>query len=331
MRDRLKFTNTWVTSESPDIVAKVREAQIRQLYGQTYLAIAGSLVAAFTVGSVLWQEVPRSPLLWWLAFILATTLLRIVSTIIFYRLAPGGEKISFWAHLHACISLTFAIAWGVPFFILWPASSTLHQMVLPICVMAIGASTMAIYHTWVPSFIGFLLISLGCFSLRFLIEGTVVHTVVGCAGIFCILILVRAGSMMNAKTRNALITGLKNEKLAQTLIEDKKKIDALNSQLTIENRVRLKAEKAAIATQRKIELANKDLEQALADIKQLSGMLPICASCKKIRDDDGYWSKLENYFEHHSDLLFSHSLCPDCAEAMYGNQKWFDRSKMPKK
>ena len=59
------------------------------------------------------------------------------------------------------------------------------------------------------------------------------------------------------------------------------------------------------------------LEKALAEIRTLSGMLPICASCKKIRDDKGYWNQIESYISEHSDAIFSHSICPDCAEKMY--------------
>jgi CHASE1-domain containing sensor protein len=55
------------------------------------------------------------------------------------------------------------------------------------------------------------------------------------------------------------------------------------------------------------------LRQALDNIKTLSGLLPICASCKKIRDDKGYWNQVEVYLSNHSDLLFSHGMCPDCA------------------
>ena len=57
-----------------------------------------------------------------------------------------------------------------------------------------------------------------------------------------------------------------------------------------------------------------ELQDALAKVKQLSGMLPICASCKKIRDDTGYWKQIESYISEHSDVLFSHGLCPDCAK-----------------
>jgi len=59
------------------------------------------------------------------------------------------------------------------------------------------------------------------------------------------------------------------------------------------------------------------LQDALANVKTLSGLLPICASCKKIRDDQGYWSQIEVFVREHSDAEFSHSLCPDCIHRLY--------------
>ncbi|XPS86622.1 PAS domain protein [Desulfosarcina variabilis str. Montpellier] len=64
-------------------------------------------------------------------------------------------------------------------------------------------------------------------------------------------------------------------------------------------------------------LAEKKLKEALNKVKVLSGMLPICASCKKIRDDKGYWQRIESYISEHSEAVFSHSLCPDCAKKLY--------------
>jgi hypothetical protein len=61
----------------------------------------------------------------------------------------------------------------------------------------------------------------------------------------------------------------------------------------------------------------KDLKNALANIKTLSGLLPICASCKKIRDDKGYWNQIETYIREHSEADFSHGICPECAEKIY--------------
>lgn len=60
-----------------------------------------------------------------------------------------------------------------------------------------------------------------------------------------------------------------------------------------------------------------ELQQALAQIKKLSGLLPICASCKKIRDDQGYWQQIEAYIRDHSEAEFSHGLCPECAKKLY--------------
>ena len=59
------------------------------------------------------------------------------------------------------------------------------------------------------------------------------------------------------------------------------------------------------------------LQEALANVRTLSGLIPICAHCKKIRDDKGYWNQLELYIQQNSDALFSHGLCPDCVQKLY--------------
>ena len=69
------------------------------------------------------------------------------------------------------------------------------------------------------------------------------------------------------------------------------------------------------AIERKKMLAQ--LEYSAKEIKKLRGILPICANCKKIRDDKGYWTQVEVYISNHSETEFSHGLCPDCAVKMY--------------
>jgi hypothetical protein len=75
---------------------------------------------------------------------------------------------------------------------------------------------------------------------------------------------------------------------------------------------------------REVESLNRELEQtidelreALEHVKQLQGLLPICMHCKKIRDDENTWHRLETYISQHSDVVFSHSLCSDCRETHY--------------
>ena len=66
-----------------------------------------------------------------------------------------------------------------------------------------------------------------------------------------------------------------------------------------------------------LEKKNQALQDALAKVKHLSGMLPICAACKRIRNDAGYWNIIENYIAQHSEAEFSHGICPDCIKELY--------------
>ena len=72
------------------------------------------------------------------------------------------------------------------------------------------------------------------------------------------------------------------------------------------------------------------LEQALSEIKSLQGIIPICSHCKKIRDDKGYWNILEAYLQKHSDAKFSHSMCPECSDELYGKEDWYIEMKNKK-
>jgi len=60
-----------------------------------------------------------------------------------------------------------------------------------------------------------------------------------------------------------------------------------------------------------------DLRRALSEVRTLKGLLPICANCKKVRDDSGYWSSVEQFIRQHVDVQFTHSLCPECLRTLY--------------
>ncbi len=70
-------------------------------------------------------------------------------------------------------------------------------------------------------------------------------------------------------------------------------------------------------SQKALIQSNRELKKALSEIKQLRGIIPICASCKKVRDDSGFWQQVEVYVRDHTDAEFSHGLCPECAEKLY--------------
>ena len=73
----------------------------------------------------------------------------------------------------------------------------------------------------------------------------------------------------------------------------------------------------SLQQKRELERTNKELKEALDTINTLHGILPICANCKKIRDDKGAWSQIEAYIGKYSDVQFSHGICPECAKKLY--------------
>lgn len=75
----------------------------------------------------------------------------------------------------------------------------------------------------------------------------------------------------------------------------------------------------------------EDLQEAIENIKQLNGLLPICSQCKKIRDDKGYWNQIEGYIQRHSEAKFSHGMCPECSDELYGDENWYIEMKKSKK
>jgi hypothetical protein len=90
----------------------------------------------------------------------------------------------------------------------------------------------------------------------------------------------------------------------------KRAIELAHGELQLEMAGRLE-------TQAANEALIAELEASLAKVRRLSGMLPICAACKKIRDDQGYWNQIESYIASHSEADFSHGICPDCAQRLY--------------
>ncbi len=72
---------------------------------------------------------------------------------------------------------------------------------------------------------------------------------------------------------------------------------------------------------RMIRQKNRELQEALDHIELLTGMLPICANCKKVRDDKGYWVQVEQFVSKHTNATFSHGICPDCKSKLYGENK----------
>lgn len=82
--------------------------------------------------------------------------------------------------------------------------------------------------------------------------------------------------------------------------------------------------KARVDLHIKMHKTMEELKEALSQVKKLSGLLPICMHCKKIRDDSGYWNQIETYIDKHSEAQFSHSICKECLDKYYSDLDLYD-------
>jgi sensor domain CHASE-containing protein len=122
--------------------------------------------------------------------------------------------------------------------------------------------------------------------------------------------------------------------LLQKAHSETRKAHAANKALEVEireHKVTAEALKKDVTDRKKIEAEREEiineLKKALAEIKTLKGIVPICASCKKIRDDKGYWEQVESYIGRHTDAKFSHGICSECEKKLYAE---FFREDTPK-
>ena len=112
---------------------------------------------------------------------------------------------------------------------------------------------------------------------------------------------------------------------SETLLIEGRHVRADGSSFPVEvgiNRAEIEGREYVLASARDIT-ERKKMEEALKEVDTLRGLIPMCAKCKKIRDDKGFWEKVEVYLEKHSGARFTHGLCKECMNELYGKESWF--------
>lgn len=94
---------------------------------------------------------------------------------------------------------------------------------------------------------------------------------------------------------------------------------------SIAEQIQQLAERELYKRAQKLEQTNTELHKTVESLRTLQGIIPICSSCKRIRDDEGSWNQLESYFKKHSDTQFSHGMCPTCMEKFYSGEDWYQQ------
>jgi len=110
---------------------------------------------------------------------------------------------------------------------------------------------------------------------------------------------------------------LEKHKNLETIIGRSKELERVNNRLSAINMELTHEIAERKRTEEEKEKLIHELKDALSKIKILSGLLPICANCKKIRNDEGYWQQIEIYIKDHSEADFTHGICPECAKKLY--------------
>jgi hypothetical protein len=144
-------------------------------------------------------------------------------------------------------------------------------------------------------------------TIRLILIGDQLHMAMGAMITLFAILTFATAQRIGASTRE--LVELK-ETFADRLKERTADLERANSQLNGEIAQRTQA-------QQERERLIAELQDTISKVRTLSGLLPICASCKKIRDDQGYWNQIEGYISKHSTAEFTHGICPECAKKLY--------------
>ncbi len=138
------------------------------------------------------------------------------------------------------------------------------------------------------------------------------------------------------KTMDAWKRTLNGEKTIFETLRNNKEGDLLNTQINttiikgnnhVEILFILKNIMPIQPPEKEKDILIAKLNSTLSNLKTLSCFLPICSHCKKIRDENGFWDFIEHYLEKHTSIKFSHGICPDCTESLYGHEDWYHNLK----
>lgn len=296
--------------------SKFEQKRLKTLYRQHNVALLGNSVVAVCAVVLLWRQIPGLLLTSWI------TAMTIVLLIRFYILHQYKSKKTailpprkyFWRI--GISSSANGILWGIlGIYAIYNVPLIYFSIVL-IILAGLVAGAVATNAVSIPIFFGFTLPIFLPIIISLLISEQFEYIVLGVLTLGYLGFMTQSALQSNKVILKAMILGYENLQLLDDLQKEKAQVMDLNKQLGLDIEKRKQTEKEK-------ELLISELQKALHEVKTLSGLIPICAQCKKVRDDKGYWNQIESYILKHSDVDFSHSICPECAEELYPGMKIF--------
>lgn len=291
--------------------AQLYSEQVGLVYEQALPTLLGTAASAVVLSIVLWKAVGHSLILGWLIALLAVTGFRYLLVRSYFRSSPGVKAAPKWGLYFLIIILFSGLVWGSSGIILFPKESIHHQVFLVFILAGISAGSLTSYSAMKWNVLAFVLPALLPVAANFLISGDdEISITMGIMILVFLALIYATSSRMHKTTKKSLNLRLVKTDLIAHLEEEKIWVEQLNEELRqeIAERKQVEEEREKVIT---------ELQEALEKIKTLRGLVPICASCKKVRDDKGYWKQVEIFIQEHSEAEFSHSICPDCMKKLY--------------
>ncbi len=288
----------------------VRAEQIKLLYTNAPLGLAVTALNATLVTILQWNVIGHAVLIAWITYMMTLSAMRFLLVRRYRRSSAthlNGDHWETWIVTGVALS---GIGWGAAGIFLFPEESLKHQVFLAFVLGGMMAGAATVLSASRGALLAFMIPVGLSITLSFLGEGGEVHLAMGTmAGLFSAATLAIAW-----RSHAMLVTSLRlrfeNRELIAYLAGSKREAERLNEELSfeIQERARVQKERERLIT---------ELQDALASIKVLRGLLPICSHCKKIRDEEGAWQMVEVYVRAHSNADFSHSICPECLSRLY--------------
>lgn len=288
----------------------VRAEQVKLLYAKAPMALAAIMVNAPILVFILWDEIRHVTLVAWLIYTITLSLGRAWLTYEYWRRPPSPIKDSHWDSWYLAGIALSGLGWGSVGIFLFPDASLPYQLFLAFVLAGMTAGSVAACSSMLAGFLLFAVPALLPFTIRFLAQSDDLHLAMGAMTVLYTVLLVFLARSQNESIITSLNLRFENRDLVAYLSTAKKQAEKLNDELTFEINERKLA-------QRERERLIAELQDALANIKVLRGLLPICSHCKKIRDEEGDWQMVEVYVHEHSNADFSHGICPECLNRLY--------------
>jgi hypothetical protein len=284
----LLMTTFPASQETEEILTK----QIQLLHQHLPIALVATSVNSIILVVVLWSRISHPVLMSWLISIQLIAFLR-YALVVRYRKSKIPPKNNYWDRRLLLGTIFSAVCWGSAGILMFSAESMPHQAFLAFVLGGMAAGAVTTYSVRMRVFLSFALPALIPIAIRFFVEGDDLHLAMGGMALLFIVLVTDSARRVHTTITKSLRLEATNQNLIEHLTAARDELEHHVQQRTTE------------------------LREALSEVKVLSGLLPICSNCKKIRDDQGYWNQMEQYIREHSEAEFTHSLCPDCAKTLF--------------